>query len=187
VAWSWHKVYGPMGLGTLIIDPVWLNFAPVRPGGGSVTSVGIDAVTWQDTAGRFESGTLNLSAIVTIPRVVEWLIANESDIIAHDKKLSRIANSNVSETYFRAASETDTGLLSILPTVGSVEDYTMLLDARNIMVRGGKLCAQPLIDSITGNKGLLRLSWGCYTTHNEMETAFDTLGEIYGRLQRNVR
>jgi cysteine desulfurase/selenocysteine lyase len=187
VAWSWHKVYGPMGLGTLIIDPVWLNYAPVHPGGGSVSSVTISQATWQSNAGRFESGTLNLSAIATLPRLIEWLIANESDIVAHDKKLARIANSNVSETYFNTASNTDTGLISLLPAVGAVEDYTMMLDARGVMVRSGKLCAQPLIDSITNNRSLLRLSWGCYTDTHEVEIAFDYLGEIYGRLSRNVR
>lgn len=187
VAWSWHKVYGPMGLGTLIIDPVWLNYVPVHPGGGSVTSVTTEQATWQSNAGRFESGTLNLSAIATIPRLVEWLIANETDIVAHDKKLARVANNNVSETYFKAGSNTDTGLISLLPMSGAVEDYTMMLDAKNVMVRGGKLCAQPLIDSISGNRSLLRLSWGCYTNPREVEIAFDYLGEIYGRLSRNVR
>lgn len=187
VAWSWHKVYGPMGLGTLIIDPIWLNYTPVHPGGGSVTAVSTTQATWQTNAGRFESGTLNLSAIATIPRLVEWLIANESDIVAHDKKLARLAYSNVSETYFRAGSNTDSGLISLLPMAGAVEDYTMMLDARNVMVRGGKLCAQPLIDSITDNRALLRLSWGCYTTAQEIEQTFDYMGEIYGRLSRNVR
>ena len=187
VAWSWHKVYGPTGLGTLIIDPVWLNYAPVHPGGGSVISVTTNQATWQTNAGRFESGTLNLSAIVALPRLIEWLMTNESDIVAHDKKLSRIANSNVSETYFKAGSDTDSSLISLLPVLGAVEDYTMMLDAKNIMVRSGKLCAQPLIDSITDNRSLLRLSWGCYTNEREIELAFDYLGEIYGRLSRNVR
>jgi cysteine desulfurase/selenocysteine lyase len=66
VAFSWHKVYGPMGLGCLLVDPVWLNFDPVRPGGGTVTRVGIDTVTWTDNATKFESGTQNLAAICAL-------------------------------------------------------------------------------------------------------------------------
>jgi selenocysteine lyase/cysteine desulfurase len=62
----------------------------------------------------------------------------------------------------------------------------MMLDAKNIMIRSGKLCAEPLIKQISNN-GLLRLSWGCYTTKQEIELALDSLGEIYARLSRHVQ
>ena len=187
VAWSWHKVYGPMGLGCLIIDPVWLNYVPVHPGGGSVTSVSYSSIVWQNNAGRFESGTQNLAAISTIPRLVDWISEHIGDIESHDRGITQVANSNVTPLQFHQASESDSGLLSLLPVAGSVEDYVMMLDASGIMVRGGKLCAQPLVDQITANSALLRLSWGCYTTPHEVESAFDRLGEIYAKLQRNVR
>jgi cysteine desulfurase/selenocysteine lyase len=186
VAWSWHKVYGPMGLGCLLIDPVWLNFDPVRPGGGSVTSVSVDSVTWQTNAGKFESGTQNLAAICTIPNLVKWLIGHEKDIEEHDNSLAKIINDQISLAHFTPASKTDSGLICLEPVVGAVEDYTMMLDAKNIMIRSGKLCAEPLIQQIS-NHGLLRLSWGCYTTRQEIELALDSLGEIHARLSRHVQ
>jgi cysteine desulfurase/selenocysteine lyase len=186
VAFSWHKVYGPMGLGCLLIDPVWLNFDPVRPGGGSVTSVSIDSVTWQTNAGKFESGTQNLAAICAIPRLVNWLIEHGNDIETHDISLSKIVNDQISLAQFTPTSKTDSGLVCLEPVVGSVEDYTMMLDAKNIMIRSGKLCAEPLIKQISNN-GLLRLSWGCYTTRQEIESALDNLGEIHARLSRHVQ
>jgi len=187
VAWSWHKVYGPMGLGCLVIDPVWLNYSPPHPGGGTVASVSYAGPVWQENAGRFESGTQNLAAIATIPRLVDWLSAHIDDIESHDRGLAQLANSNVSSEFFHQASESDSGLLSLLPTAGTVEDYVMMLDAAKIMVRGGKLCAQPLVDQITANSSLLRLSWGCYTTSYEIESTFDKLGELHAKFQRNVR
>lgn len=186
VAWSWHKVYGPMGLGCLLIDPVWLNFDPVRPGGGSVTGVSVDSVTWQTNAGKFESGTQNLAAICTIPNLVKWLIGHEKDIEEHDNSLAKMINNQISLAHFTPASKTDSGLICLEPVVGAVEDYTMMLDAKNIMIRSGKLCAEPLIKQISNN-GLLRLSWGCYTTIQEIELALDNLGEIHARLSRHVR
>ena len=186
VAWSWHKAYGPMGLGTLIIDPVWLSYSPIRPGGGTVTGVSMEDSRWVDTAARFETGTQNLAAIVTIPRLVEWLKNHANDIAAHDRTLADMVNANVVPEQFTSASESDSGLISLYPNLGSVEDYVMLLDASKIYVRGGKLCAQPLVDTITANRALLRLSWGCYTKAFEIERTFDRLGNIYGRLQRNV-
>jgi cysteine desulfurase/selenocysteine lyase len=186
VAWSWHKVYGPMGLGCMLIDPVWLNFDPVRPGGGTVTSVSRDSVTWQTNAGKFESGTQNLAAICALPKLVQWLIDHQNAIEAHDISLAKIINDQISLTQFRPTSKTDSGLLCLEPVVGAVEDYTMMLDAKNIMIRSGKLCAEPLIKQISNN-GLLRLSWGCYTTKQEIELALDSLGEIYARLSRHVQ
>jgi cysteine desulfurase/selenocysteine lyase len=186
VAWSWHKVYGPMGLGCLLIDPVWLNFDPVRPGGGTVTSVSKDSVTWQTNAGKFESGTQNLAAISALPKLVQWLIEHQNDIETHDISLSKIVNDQISLTQFTPTSRTDSGLICLDPVVGSVEDYTMMLDAKNIMIRSGKLCAEPLINQVSNN-GLLRLSWGCYTTPQELEIALDSLGEIHARFSRHVQ
>jgi cysteine desulfurase/selenocysteine lyase len=186
VAWSWHKVYGPMGLGCLLVDPSWLKFDPVRPGGGTVTSVSIDSVTWQTNAGKFESGTQNLAAICALPKLVKWLIEHQYDIEAHDKTIAKIVNDHVSLAQFTPASKTESGLISLDPVVGSVEDYTMMLDAKNIMIRSGKLCAEPLIKQIT-NDSLLRVSWGCYTTRQEIESVFDSLGDIHARISRHVR
>ena len=186
VAWSWHKVYGPMGLGCLIIDPIWLNFDPVRPGGGSVTSVSIDSVTWTDNATKFESGTQNLSAICALPKLVQWLIEHQNDIEEHDISLAKVINDQISLAQFTPTTRTDSGLLCLEPVIGSVEDYTMMLDAKNIMIRSGKLCAEPLINQIS-NGALLRLSWGCYTTKQEIELALDNLGDIHARLSRHVQ
>jgi len=186
VAWSWHKVYGPMGLGCLLIDPIWLNFDPIRPGGGTVTSVSINKVTWTDNAGKFESGTQNLAAICALPRLVQWLLDHQSDIELHDKSLAKIINDHISLAQFTPTSKTDSGLICLDPVVGAVDDYTMMLDAKNIMIRSGKLCAEPLITRVSNN-GLLRLSWGCYTTRRELELALDSLGDIHARLSRHVQ
>jgi cysteine desulfurase/selenocysteine lyase len=186
VVWSWHKVYGPMGLGCLLIDPVWLNFDPVRPGGGTVTSVSVNSVLWTDNATKFESGTQNLSAICALPKLVNWLIEHQTDIETHDISLAKVINDQISLAQFTPTSKTDSGLLCLEPVAGTVEDYTMMLDAKNIMIRSGKLCAEPLITQIS-NGALLRLSWGCYTTRQEIELALDNLGDIHARLSKHVQ
>jgi len=185
VAWSWHKLYGPMGLGCLLIDPIWLNFDPVRPGGGTVTHVGLDSVTWTTNASKFESGTQNLAAICALPKLVTWLIEHQADIETHDKNLAKIINDQIPLSQFTPISKTDSGLISLEPALGTVEDYTMMLDAKNIMIRSGKLCAEPLINQISQG-ALLRLSWGCYTTRQEIEIALDNLGGIHARLSKHV-
>jgi len=187
VAFSWHKVYGPMGLGCLLIDTIWLNFDPVRPGGGSVTGVNIDSIGWLDTAQKFEAGTQNLQAIVTIPNLVNWLIAHEDELVAHDISISSYVAAQVSDVDFKTASIPDSGLISLLPVNSTAEDYAMMLDATGVMARAGKLCAQPLIDHITANKSLLRLSWAAYTTRQDIDRAFDRIVLINDRLRTTAQ
>jgi cysteine desulfurase/selenocysteine lyase len=183
VAWSWHKIYGPMGLGCLVIDPKWQKSEPVRPGGGSVIGVGYDNIAWQQTAGRFESGTQNLGAIAAIPSLVQWLMSNEEEIISHDVHITKLAHSHVSRALFVPVSASETGLISLVPTAGAVEDYAYMLDANNIMVRTGKLCAEPLVNQISNSRGLIRLSWAAYTRASDIERAFDVLGQIHEKLR----
>lgn len=178
VAWSWHKIYGPMGLGCLLIDEKWLDCNPVHPGGGSVTHVGMHESSFLDNATRFESGTQNLQGIVTLPRLLDFLIEMQSNIIAHDKVIAAHAN----ELCKDAVCKSDTGLISFTVPF-AVEDFTMLLDANNICVRGGNLCAEPLVSNIKqGN--VIRLSWAAYTTKQEIEYAFEKIGEVYERISR---
>lgn len=180
VTWSWHKVYGPMGLGCLLIDEKWLEEPPIRPGGGSVSSVDLQTQQYLTNATKFECGTQNLQAIACIPNLVDWLIENQASILEHDKELSDLANNLCDYKVFN----TETGLISFPLSVGTVEDFTMLLDANNICVRGGKLCAEPLVSSIDPSTNLLRISWAAYTTSEELGYAFTKIGEVYERISR---
>jgi cysteine desulfurase/selenocysteine lyase len=187
VAWSWHKLYGPTGLGCLYLGSRWRRQEPVRPGGGSVTQVEYDNIVWQTTAGRYESGTQHLNAICAIPNLVKWLRDNGQEIEQHDKQMAKLVNQHVPTTMFRPITESESGLLCLEPAAGAVEDYGLMLDAKNIMVRTGKLCAEPLVTSLTKNKSLIRLSWAAYTQSQDIEIAFDVLGQIHEKLRRTVR
>lgn len=183
VAWSWHKIYGPTGLGSMIVSSRWQESEPHRPGGGSVTKVEFDRVIWQTTAGRFESGTQNLSAIAAIPGLVRWLMANQTEIADHDIAISKLVMDHIPSGMFKPVAVSETGLVSLEPTVGAVEDYAYMMDARNIMIRTGKLCAEPLVNSISTTQGLIRLSWAAYTRASDIERAFDTLVHIHEKLR----
>jgi cysteine desulfurase/selenocysteine lyase len=178
VAWSWHKVYGPTGLGCLVIKNKWVTCEPVRPGGGSVTDVKYNSRTWINTAQRFESGTQNLQAIVSVPSLVEWLMAHEADITSHDIAMSTHVKKLLKDLPFKVAAMPDSGLVSLLPGKMTAEDFVMMLDSKKVMCRAGKLCAQPLVDSISQNKSLLRFSWGAYSNKEEVSRALDLMVKI---------
>ena len=182
VTWSWHKVYGPMGLGCLMLDEKWLWYSPVHPGGGSVSHVSLNKVTYLETANRFESGTQNLQAICALPNLLDWLIDNQSQIIDHDKELTAYANKLCNNKIVNS----HTGLISFTTDVGAVEDVVMMLDAYNICVRGGNLCAEPLVTGLTDKNNLIRVSWGAYTTKEEISFVFEKIGEVSARISKFV-
>jgi cysteine desulfurase/selenocysteine lyase len=158
---------------------------PVRPGGGTVTKVTLNSANWVTSAAKFEPGTQNLSAIASIPRLVNWLIQYRDDLEEHDKAISELVKSHITVNQFRPVALSETGLISLVPVLASPEDYAYMLDAKNIMVRTGKLCAEPLV-SLYNVNGLIRLSWAAYTTSTDVEKTFDVLGEAYARLQKHV-
>ena len=186
VAWSWHKIYGPTGLGCLVISDRWCDAEPVRPGGGSVLAVSLKNVMWQNNAGRFESGTQNLGGIVALPRLIRWLMEHGEDIEQHDRSIANLVSNHVSRDMFKPAAASESSLISLSPVTGATEDYGYMLDAQGVMIRAGKLCAEPLLTKL-GVNGLMRLSWAAYTNNKDIEEAFDALGQIHGRLSKHLR
>tara|TARA_B100000497_G_C7682779_1_gene413266 strand:- start:398 stop:1564 length:1167 start_codon:yes stop_codon:yes gene_type:complete len=182
VTWSWHKIYGPMGLGCLLLDEKWLWYSPVHPGGGSVSHVSLNKVTYLETANRFESGTQNLQAICTLPNLLDWLMDNQLQIINHDKEITAYAN----ELFKNKLVKSHTGLVSFTTDSGTVEDVVMMLDAYNICVRGGNLCAEPLVTGLTDKNNLIRISWGAYTTKEEIDFVFEKIGEVSARISKFI-
>jgi len=74
-------------------------------------------------------------------------------------------------------------------TIGELNIYREKYISKFLQSEVGELndLHKNVIKSITGDKSLLRLSWGCYTTPHEIEQAFDYMGEIHARLSRNIR
>ena len=114
--------------------------------------------------------------------LLEWLINNQESIILHDQELAVVAN----QLCYNKFVNSQTGLISFPTKRGTVEDVTMMLDAYGICVRGGKLCAEPLVSTLTPANGVIRVSWGAYTTKEEIKFVFETIEEIDDRISKYV-
>ena len=58
-----------------------------------------------------------------------------------------------------------------------------MLGTDSICVRGGNLCAEPLVAGITNKNNLVRVSWAAYTTKEEIKFVFDKIKEIDERTE----
>ena len=62
-------------------------------------------------------------------------------------------------------------------------DLSAMLSLDNIAVRAGKLCAHPIVNKVSGGKGVLRISPGIYNTSGDIEKLVEGLCKAVKRLR----
>ena len=98
VALSAHKMYAPFGSGALIGPRAGFGSIPDHRGGGTVTTVTDDDVTWADLPDRAEAGSPNVIGAVALAAAVEALQAIGWDrIVAHETDLLRYTSARLAD------------------------------------------------------------------------------------------
>ena len=89
-AFSAHKLYGPMGLGILYINPRFISISePLLLGGGIIEDVTEQNYFLLDTINRFEAGTPNVANVVAFGAVLDYLQRNDwQDLLEYMHKMS---------------------------------------------------------------------------------------------------
>ncbi|GAB2617627.1 aminotransferase [Paractinoplanes abujensis] len=172
VAFSGHKLYAPFGAGVLAGRSDWLDAAePYLRGGGASLSVGDHDVTWATGPARHEGGTPNLIGAVALAAVCEALMqADRAELDDHERSL--LASLPDGVTLF-GGRQPRVGIVSYaLPDAVGVADR--LGREHGIGVRAGMFCAHPLVRRLggggdCGTGGLLRVSFGLGTTHDDID------------------
>jgi cysteine desulfurase/selenocysteine lyase len=179
LAFSAHKVYGPMGLGFLVgRAEVLARLEPVEGGGEMIERVEWDAVTWADVPLRFEAGTPNVAAAAAFPSALDLLDELGADRVRrHERDLiayawERLAGVPGLRLFGPADPDRRGGLVSFHDPRVHPHDMATLLDQRGIAVRAGHHCAQPLHRRL-GVVATTRASFGLYSSHDEVDALID--------------
>ena len=73
---SCHKMYGPNGLGILYAKKKWLEeLPPYQGGGGMISEVMKDKVSFADSPTKFEAGTLQTAEVVAFSESIKLLFS----------------------------------------------------------------------------------------------------------------
>ncbi len=90
---SGHKVYGPTGVGILYAKKKWLEkLPPYIGGGGMISEVKKDMVSYAPLPAKFEAGTLPTAEIVAFNESIKFMKSVGMDNIAkHEKELTNYA------------------------------------------------------------------------------------------------
>jgi cysteine desulfurase/selenocysteine lyase len=173
MAFSGHKMYGPMGIGVLAGRRSALErLAPLRLGGDMVEWVDEERASFAPLPARLEGGTPNVAAAVGMAAAADFIdeVGRET-IDAHVRSLRRhaVAGLSAMEGVRVLSPGADRSAIASFVCEGAhPHDLGTLLDARGIAVRTGHHCAQPLLAHLAVGP-TTRASFALYNTHEEVE------------------
>src|SRR5215207_7284518 len=175
LAFSGHKMLGPMGSGALYGKLGLLEaLPPFMGGGGMIRRVSIERSTWADVPARFEAGTPSVGDAIGLGAAVEYLQSiGMAAVREHERELTAIALERLGNVpdlrvYGPGDAEDRAGVISL--TLGDIHphDVAAILNEENVAVRAGHHCCQPLMDRL-GLVGTARASFYVYNDDEDVD------------------
>lgn len=188
---SGHKMYGPTGVGVVILTPALIaTLEPWTLGGQMIEEVTYDDATWTRGTARFEGGTPPIAEVIGLGAAARLLTkTGMPSIEQHEHDLTTYALHALQSidgiTIFGPQTDDPTmrsGVISFAIDGLHPHDLATLLDRDHIAVRAGHHCAQPLMRRL-GVTGTLRLSIGITTTREDIDRLIDALTRARSILQ----
>ena len=188
-AFSGHKLYGPLGIGGLWVNPDrYPEMTPAALGGGTVSHVSSDSYYLRLGAIGYECGTPPISQAVGLAAAVRYLDALGMENVArHSQVLTRYLMAalrdidGVTVWGNHDAESGQSGLVSLSVFGMAPGQVGATLGQVGVAVRAGGHCALPLAAAL-GLIGTTRISLGVYNTAEDVEAAAVAL-----RLCRQLR
>jgi cysteine desulfurase/selenocysteine lyase len=189
IAFSGHKMYGPMGVGVLWGRAELLDvMPPFLTGGSMIELVTMERSTWAPAPQKFEAGVPNAAQAVGLAAAVRWLDRIGLDRVhAHEETLvERILAGLAQRPWVRVvgppAGVPRGGAVSFVVEGVHAHDVGQILDDQGIAVRVGHHCAWPLHRAV-GAAATTRASVAVHTTVAEVDAflaALDRVPEVFG-------
>ena len=176
---SCHKMYGPNGLGILYAKKKWLNeLPPYQGGGGMISEVLKEKVTFAETPTKFEAGTMQTAEVVAFSEAIKFIkelgiknIQNhENEIMEYGiEKLKKNNSVNIIGDPKERGSVICFTMKGIHP-----HDIATILDEDGVAIRAGHHCCQILHDKLN-IPASARASVGIYNTKDDLDKLNDSI------------
>ena len=189
LAFSGHKMLGPLGIGVLWGWPEILDEMPVFLTGGSMFKTAtMEGSTYAPVPQKFEAGVPMAAQAIGLAAAADYLSVLGMDrVAAHERSLcEHLLKGLAQRPWVRVVGPevgTDRGATVAFVVDGvHAHDVGQVLDAEGVAVRVGHHCAWPLHRAL-GVAATSRASFAAYNTVGEVDTllaALDLVPDIFG-------
>jgi len=176
---SGHKMYAETGIGVLYGKEKWLEaMPPYQVGGGMISSVNIEKTAYSDLPFKFEAGTPNIGAAVSLESAIKYIQkVGINQISSHEQDLLNYLTDKLKDldgvTIYGSTAKRYGALSFNLDNINPF-DAGMILDKMGIAIRTGAHCAELVMQhyNITGT---IRASFALYNTREEVDRLIEGL------------
>ncbi len=186
LAFSGHKMLGPLGIGVLWGRPEVLDAMPVFLTGGSmIESVRMEGSTYAPVPQKFEAGVPMAAQAIGLAAAADYLTVLGMDrVTAHEQSLSEHLLKGLAQRPWVHVVGPDAGAdrgATVAFVVDGVHahDVGQILDDEGVAVRVGHHCAWPLHRAL-GVTATTRASFAAYNTVGEVEALLAALDRVPG-------
>lgn len=188
LAFSGHKLYGPMGIGAVYGKKELLKkMPPFLFGGEMIEYVTKEEATWAELPHKFEAGTVNVGGAVGLEAAIQYLEKlGFSFIEEREKELSEYLMAGMKEIpHVRVLGSADGrnhhGIMTFTIEGVHPHDIAEIMDSHKVCIRAGHHCAQPLM-KFMGTPSTSRVSLGLYNTKEDVDAFLAALKTIRGAM-----
>lgn len=184
LAFSGHKMMGPMGIGVLYgKSNILEDMNPFLTGGEMIEYVTEQFATFDDIPHKFEAGTVNCGGAVGLDAAIKYInkvgfkyIREQEDNLTK-KIIEGLKSINDIEIIGSNDYKDHQGIVGFNVKGVHPHDAASILNEYNIAVRAGHHCAQPLMKYFNINS-CLRASVYFYNTEEEVEMFLSRVNDI---------
>jgi cysteine desulfurase/selenocysteine lyase len=181
LAFSGHKMLGPMGIGVLYAKKEILEeMEPFLTGGEMIKEVDYYYSTWNDLPWKYEAGTPNVEGGIALGEAIRYLTKIGMDKVReHEKLLVEYALDKLQEIkgltiYGPKNSEIRGGVISFNIKDVHAHDVATILDQEGIQIRAGHHCAK-LVMKRFNVPAMARASFYIYNSYEDIDRLYEGL------------
>ncbi len=181
LAFSGHKLMGPMGIGVLYGKEKLLeNMPPFLTGGEMIESVTRESAVYAQLPHKFEAGTVNGGGAWGLKAAIDYINSIGFEKIEEkEKTLTAIAMEELKKIpYVHIIGSEDptehNGIVSFTIDGVHPHDIASILDSAHVDVRAGHHCAQPLLAHL----GVMVTARASISFYNSEEDVRKFTGEV---------
>ncbi len=188
LAFSGHKVYGPMGIGVLYGRKELLEkMPPFLTGGEMIESVTREGAVYAELPHKFEAGTVNAAGAAGLHAALDYMAqVGFGTMQRRELELTRRAMAGMKQIPYVHILGSDQpeehhGIITFTVDGVHPHDIGQILAADGVNIRAGHHCAQPLL-AYLGHPSTARASIAFYNTEGEIDRLLASVSTLRERM-----